>query len=143
MIGGLAGIVCLLAIGLKTRFGYDDSLDVVGIHLVGGLLGSILLGVFADVAVNEIGTDGLALGGGADLLVDQIVASAAVLAFSFVVSYILAKVIDATMGIRVSEEQEIEGLDRSQHAETAYSLMDLGSASGGPVVSAGDRASVS
>ncbi|MGI8758700.1 MAG: ammonium transporter [Acidimicrobiales bacterium] len=142
VIGGLAGVVCLLAIGLKTRFGYDDSLDVVGIHLVGGLVGSILLGVFADVAVNESATDGLLLGGGADLLVNQVVASGAVLAFSFVVSYVLAKVIDATMGIRVSEDQEIEGLDRSQHAETAYSLSDLGSASGGPVVPAGDRAPV-
>ncbi len=125
VIGAAAGVVCLLAIGLKFRFGYDDSLDVVGIHLVGGLLGSLLLGVFADVSVNDAGADGLLFGGGAELLVAQVVASVAVVAFSLVVSFALAKLIDAVMGIRVSAEDELEGLDRSQHAETAYFLDDL------------------
>ncbi|CAN5752262.1 ammonium transporter [soil metagenome] len=143
LIGAAAGCVCLLAIGFKNRFGYDDSLDVIGIHLVGGLLGSIVLGLFADSAVNELAVDGLFLGGGAGLLVDQIVASAAVLAFSLVVSAALAKVIDVTMGLRVSAEEELEGLDRSQHAETAYILSDLGSSLGTPTSHQGDRAPVS
>ena len=81
VIGGAAGVVCLLAISLKNRFGYDDSLDVIGVHLIGGLLGAILLGLFADTAVNELGYDGLFFGGGTELLVDQIVASAATFAY--------------------------------------------------------------
>ena len=144
VIGAAAGAVCLFAINLKFRFGYDDSLDVVGIHLVGGLLGSLLLGLFADVSVNDAGADGLLFGGGAELMVAQVVASAAVLVFSLVVSLALAKLIDAVMGIRVSAEDELEGLDRSQHAETAYFLNDM-VASLGPHVPQppGDRTSVS
>jgi Amt family ammonium transporter len=127
-IGGAAGVVCLLAISLKNRFGYDDSLDVVGVHLVGGLLGAILLGCFADSGINSVVThEGLFLGGGTDLLVDQVVASVATLAYSLVASLAIAKVIDVTMGLRVSEEDEILGLDLSQHAETAYSSGDGGS----------------
>ncbi|MGH9149779.1 MAG: ammonium transporter, partial [Acidimicrobiales bacterium] len=83
---------------------------------------SVLLGFFADDAVNELGTDGLLLGGGGGLLVDQITAVIATLVYSFVVSFVIAKVLDVTMGIRVSEDDEAEGLDTSQHAETAYSL---------------------
>jgi Amt family ammonium transporter len=124
-IGGIAGALCFLAIQLKYRFGYDDSLDVVGVHLVGGLVGSILLGVFADTAVNELGFDGLLFGGG-ELIVDQIVASAVTLAYSFVVSFIIAKVIDATIGLRVPAEDEVTGLDLTQHAETAYNFGDAG-----------------
>lgn len=123
-IGFIAGVVCLLAIRLKTRFNYDDSLDVIGVHLVGGLLGSLLLGFFADHSVNEIAVDGLLLGGGTGLLVDQLIASAATLAFSFVVSLVLAKLIDVTIGLRVTHDQELEGLDRSVHAESAYSGID-------------------
>ena len=122
VIGGAAGVVCLLAISLKNRFGYDDSLDVIGVHLIGGLLGAILLGLFADTAVNELGYDGLFFGGGTELLVDQIVASAATFAYSFLVSLLIAKAIDLVLGLRVSDEQELEGLDRSQHAETAYAF---------------------
>ena len=122
VIGGAAGVVCLLAISLKNRFGYDDSLDVIGVHLVGGLLGAILLGFFADTTVNELGYDGLFFGGGTDLLVDQVVASAATFAYSFIVSLLIAKVIDLVIGLRVTAEQELEGLDRSQHAETAYAF---------------------
>jgi ammonium transporter, Amt family len=126
-IGFLAGAICFLAIQLKFKFGYDDSLDVVGVHLVGGLVGSLLLGFFADSAVNEFGFDGMFFGGGADLLLDQLVASGAVLAYSLVVSLILGKLIDVTIGLRVSEDQEDEGLDISQHAEQAYSLAAAGS----------------
>ncbi len=142
VIGFVAGVVCLLAISLKNRFGYDDSLDVVGVHLVGGLTGALLLGLFADSRVNELAFDGLFLGGGAGLLVDQIVASAATLAYSFVVSLIIAKVIDGVMGLRVSPDQELEGLDRSQHAETAYVLTDLGSSFGASDTHASDKTPV-
>ena len=122
-IGFIAGAICLLAIQLKFKFGYDDSLDVVGVHLVGGLVGSILLGLFASSKVNAVVTnEGLLLGGGSELLKDQVVASLVTLAFSFVVSLILAKVLDVIMGIRVTPEQEQEGLDQSMHAEAAYAL---------------------
>jgi Amt family ammonium transporter len=123
IVGALAGAVCLLAIGIKSAAGFDDSLDVVAVHLVGGLLGSLLLGFFADAAVNPIVThEGVFLGGGADLLLDQLTASAATLAYSLVVSFAIAKVIQSTIGLRVDPEAELEGLDRSQHAETAYYL---------------------
>ena len=120
-IGLVTGAVCFLALGLKRSFGFDDSLDVIAVHLVGGLIGSILLGFFADASINGVVTnEGLFLGGGADLLVDQIVASIVTLAFSFVASIIIGKVIDLTIGLRVTEEDEIQGLDLSQHAEVAY-----------------------
>ena len=119
-IGAVAGAVCYLALGLKTRFGFDDSLDVIAVHLVGGILGALLLGVFADKGVNEFGFDGLLFGGGASLLVDQVVALAATMAFSFPVTWILAKVLDRTIGLRVTTEDELVGLDQSQHAEAAY-----------------------
>jgi Amt family ammonium transporter len=123
LIGLAAGILCVLAIQLKFKFGYDDSLDVIGVHLVGGLVGALLLGFFADSSVNELVVDeGIFLGGGASLLWFQAVASFVTLAFSFVVSFILAKVIDKLIGLRVSEEDEDEGLDFSQHAETAYNF---------------------
>jgi Amt family ammonium transporter len=126
-IGLVTGIICAKAIGLKYRFGYDDSLDVVGVHLVGGLLGSILLGLFADTAVNAAGRDGLFFGGGAGLLGEQALAAGVTLAFSFVVSLIIAKVIDLTIGLRVDEDVEAEGLDLALHAETAYAFGDFGS----------------
>ena len=127
IIGFVAGGVCFLAIGLKRRFGFDDSLDVVAVHLVGGLLGSILLGLFADPAINGIvANPGMFIdGGGSDLIVDQVVASAVTFAYSFVVSFIIMKILDITIGVRITDEQEIEGLDRSQHAETAYALNEL------------------
>jgi Amt family ammonium transporter len=127
LIGAVAGVLCFLAISLKFRFGYDDSLDVVGIHLVGGLIGAILLGFFADAAVNPLVVDeGVFFGGGTALLVDQLIASVSVLVFSFVVSLILAKVVDLIFGLRVTPEQEDEGLDLSQHAESAYSFGSTG-----------------
>jgi Amt family ammonium transporter len=127
-IGFAAGVICLLAISLKTKFGYDDSLDVVGVHLVGGLLGSVLLGLFADSGINElVANEGLFLGGGADLLVDQVVASAVTFAYSFVLSFVIAKIIDAVMGLRVSDSDELVGLDLSQHAETGYSMGEASS----------------
>jgi Amt family ammonium transporter len=128
IIGLAAGVLCVLAIRLKFRFGYDDSLDVVGVHLVGGIIGGLLLGFFADAKVNKLVThEGVFLGGGFSLLWFQFVACAVTFAFSFVASYIIAKVIDLTIGMRVSEEDEAEGLDFSQHAETAYSFGSTGS----------------
>jgi Amt family ammonium transporter len=121
-IGLVTGAVCYLALSIKRAAGFDDSLDVVAVHLVGGLVGSILLGFFADSAINSVVTnEGVFLGGGGDLLVDQIVASVVTLAYSFVVSFIIAKVIDTTMGMRASAEAEDAGLDVSLHAEHAYS----------------------
>jgi len=122
VIGFLAGGVCFLAIQLKYRFGYDDSLDVVGVHLVGGLFGSIALGFFADLTVNAAGKDGVFFGGGSQLLANQAIASAAVFGFSFVVSLVIGKLIDLAIGLRVTEEHEQEGLDLSQHAESAYNV---------------------
>ncbi len=127
-IGFVAGVLCVLAIQLKFRFGYDDSLDVIGVHLVGGLAGALMLGLFADSAVNDVVThEGLFLGGGLTLLWYQLVASVATLVFSLVVSFAIAKVIDKVMGLRVSPEDEDEGLDASQHAESAYSFGATGS----------------
>ncbi|MFM8826859.1 MAG: ammonium transporter, partial [Actinomycetota bacterium] len=119
-IGAVAGAVCYLALRLKTKFRFDDSLDVIAVHLVGGLVGALLLGLFADTKVNSLGFDGLFFGGGTELLVNQVIASAATLAFSFVVTYVAARVINATIGIRVAPEAELVGLDQSQHAESAY-----------------------
>jgi ammonium transporter, Amt family len=120
-IGLIAGAVCYLALGIKKAFRFDDSLDVIAVHLVGGLVGSLLLGLFADSSINPAVTnEGLFLGGGADLLLDQALASVVTLVYSFVATLIIGKVIDVTMGLRVSEEDEDTGLDLSQHAEVAY-----------------------
>jgi Amt family ammonium transporter len=123
-IGLIAGAVCYLAISLKFRFGYDDSLDVIAVHLVGGIIGSILLGLFADASVNPAGKDGVFFGGGWSLFGEQVLAVAVVMVFSFVVSGIIGLVLKTVLpkGIRVSEEEEQEGLDLTQHSEVAYSL---------------------
>ena len=126
VIGLVAGAVCFLAIQLKFKFGYDDALDVVGVHLVGGLVGSLLLGLFADTAVNSLGADGLFAGGGLSLLRKQFLAVGATIVWSGLVTLILAKVIDATIGLRVKPEEEAEGLDVTQHAEAGYAYGDLG-----------------
>ncbi|MBW3536900.1 MAG: ammonium transporter [Actinobacteria bacterium] len=124
-IGAVAGAVCFLAIQLKYRLRYDDSLDVVAVHLVGGIIGSVLLGVFADAGVNDAAPDGLLFGGNAELLVNQFIAVGATLAFSGILSLVLAKVIDLAIGLRVDEDDEAQGLDTTQHAETAYSFGDV------------------
>jgi Amt family ammonium transporter len=119
IIGFVAGVVCYLALAVKEVLRLDDSLDVIAVHLVGGLVGTILLGLFADADVNPLG-DGLFYGGGGELLKDQVVAAVGVMAFSGVVTYILATAIDKTIGLRVSVDDELTGLDQSQHAESAY-----------------------
>src|SRR4029450_13087598 len=100
-IGLIAGPLCLLACSLKFRFGYDDSLDVVGVHLVGGIIGSLLLGVFATLGVTSAGADGVFYGGGFSLLGEQALAVGVTIVYSGVLSLIIAKVIDVTMGLRV------------------------------------------
>lgn len=120
-LGAIAGALCALAVGLKYKFGYDDSLDVVGVHLVGGLAGSILVGVFA-TADAPAGVNGLLFGGGVDQLNRQLIACLAVLIYSFVITYIIAKIVDKTIGFRISPEAEAKGIDLSEHAESAYEL---------------------
>ena len=118
-LGAIAGVLCALAVGLKYKFGYDDSLDVVGVHLVGGLAGSLLVGIFATKDA-PAGVDGLLFGGGFDQFNRQLIASVAVLAYSFVVTYIIAKIVDKTVGFRITPEAEAKGIDLSEHAESAY-----------------------
>jgi Amt family ammonium transporter len=122
LTGALAGAICPLAVGLKTKLGYDDSLDVVGVHLVGGVLGTLVIGLLASAGAPN-GADGLFYGGGLDLLGKQAVAAGAVLAYSFVVTYLICVVIKRTMGLRVSPEVEEHGLDASLHRDAAYDLV--------------------
>jgi Amt family ammonium transporter len=126
LVGAIAGALCALAVGLKFRFGYDDSLDVVGVHLVGGIVGTLLIGILG-TAKAPAGVDGLLYGGGVDQLWRQAVAAGAVLAFSFGFAYLIGTVIDKTIGFRVGEESEVTGIDLTTHAESAY---ELGSVSG-------------
>ncbi|GAA2779728.1 ammonium transporter [Saccharopolyspora taberi] len=118
-IGAITGGICALAVSLKYRFGYDDSLDVVGVHLVGGLLGTLLVGVFASEAA-PAGVSGLLYGGGFDQLWRQAVGAVAVLGYSFVLSLVIALLVKVTVGFRLSEQDEVEGIDETEHAETAY-----------------------
>ncbi len=127
MIGILAGSICAWAVGLKYRFGYDDSLDVVGVHLVGGLVGTIGIGLLASAAA-PAGVDGLLYGGGVDQLWRQIVAALATFTYSFVMTMIIAKALDRTMGFRVERDLELSGVDVEIHAETAYDLHVAGGA---------------
>jgi Amt family ammonium transporter len=138
VIGVAAGVLCYLAVSLKFRLGYDDSLDVVGVHLVGGIVGSILLGVFAQTSINPAGLckgtfandvcdgtvlKGLIYGGGGFFL-RQIVAVVVVVIFTFIVSFVLARIVQLVMGLRASEEQEYTGLDIALHEERAYVLSE-------------------
>jgi ammonium transporter, Amt family len=125
VIGALAGVVCAMAVGLKYRLGFDDSLDVVGVHLVGGLLGTVLVGFLA-TADAPAGIDGLFYGGGVDQLWRQVVGAVSVMVFSFVVTYVLGTVLQRTIGFRLDEEDEVAGIDSFEHAETAYDLVALG-----------------
>ena len=120
VIGFVAGILCSLAVGLKYVFNIDDSLDVVGVHLVGGIWGSLSLGIFGTVAVNSIGLDGLLYGGGTDLLMKQLLGVGLVFAYSFIATSIIGFAIEKTMGFRIKRENELEGIDLVEHAESAY-----------------------
>ncbi|GGP47681.1 ammonium transporter [Saccharothrix coeruleofusca] len=118
-VGAITGALCALAVSLKYRFGFDDSLDVVGVHLVGGLSGTVLIGLFASDAA-PAGINGLFYGGGVDQLWRQVVGAAAVLAYSFVLSLVLGYLVKLTVGFRADEEAEVGGIDEAEHAETAY-----------------------
>jgi ammonium transporter, Amt family len=121
VIGAVAGFLCYNACNLKTKLGYDDSLDVVGVHAVGGTWGAIATGFFATKAINAAGADGLFYGNPGQLWI-QLIGILASWVLGFVVTFILLKILDATMGLRVTDEEEVEGLDLSQHSETAYAL---------------------
>ncbi len=119
IIGSIAGVVCFLTVSAKSKYGFDDSLDVVGIHGVGGIVGTLCLGIFASTSVNPGGVDGL-LAGNVQQLGKQVVGVVAVVAYTFVVSWILFKVIHGIMGMRLVEDAEVEGMDSTEHSETAY-----------------------
>ncbi|MEV5310266.1 MULTISPECIES: ammonium transporter [unclassified Streptomyces] len=137
-VGAIAGLLCAMAVGLKYKFGYDDSLDVVGVHLVGGIVGSLLVGFFAS-GEGQSDVKGLFYGGDAAQLGKQAAGVFAVLAYSLVVSAILAFVLDKTIGMRVPEDDEVAGIDQAEHAETAY---DFSGAGGGTSRSASVAAPV-
>jgi ammonium transporter, Amt family len=117
IIGAVAGALCALSVGLKFKLGYDDSLDVVAVHLVGGIVGTVMIG-FVGVEV------GLFNGGGTEQLVKQVIGAGAVLAYSFIATLIIGKIIDLTIGFRITHDQEIAGIDLAVHAERAYELSD-------------------
>ena len=120
VIGFVAGILCSLAVGLKYIFNIDDSLDVVGVHLVGGIWGSLSVGIFGSAAVNSIGLDGVLYGGGTALLMKQLLGVGLVFAYSFIATLIIGFAIEKTMGFRIKRENELEGIDLVEHAESAY-----------------------
>jgi Amt family ammonium transporter len=128
-IGLVAGGACCLAVTFKHRLGYDDALDVVGVHLVGGLIGTLMIGVVADSEF-AAGYSSVVDGGSFALLGKQALAAVAVMAYSFVATVVIALLIKVTMGLRVTEEEEVTGIDTMVHAESAYELSGIGATSG-------------
>lgn len=126
VIGFAAGVVCLLAVSAKFRLRYDDSLDVVAVHGVGGVVGMLLLGIFAARGIDAGGSNGLLSGGRLHLVGLQAMAVVATIGYAFVATWAVASAVDAVLGLRVAPDEEIEGLDTIQHAETAYSGGALG-----------------
>ncbi len=127
LLGSLAGMACVLGVRLKFRYGYDDALDVVGVHYVGGVIGTLFVGLFASTAVNAaITTEGLLLGGGLRQLSLQVLGVLVASAWAFAATYVLARVLNRVVGLRVPDDAEITGLDASQHAESAYDLGGVG-----------------
>ena len=137
LVGLVAGGMCCIAVTWKHKGGYDDALDVVGVHLVGGIVGTLIIGLLAsDTATGSKDLRGLFYGGGFSLLGKQATAAAAVLAYSFVLTYVIALVLKKTMGLRISEEDEIAGIDTTNHAESAYEFAGLGTAGSGSLTAA-------
>lgn len=122
VIGLVAGALCALAVSIKYALGFDDSLDVVAVHLVGGIWGSLSIGLFGTSVVNSLGLDGVFYGGGTTLLQKQALGVGLVLAYSFVATLIIGFIIEKTIGFRVKKDAEVEGVDFSEHAETAYEM---------------------
>jgi Amt family ammonium transporter len=121
LIGAVAGLLCYTALNAKTKFGYDDSLDAFGVHGVGGTLGTVMAGLFASVAINSAGANGMFFGNPKQLAV-QAGSVLLVAAYSFIVSLIIFKIIDATTGLRVDDDEETQGLDITQHGESGYTV---------------------
>jgi Amt family ammonium transporter len=122
VIGLVAGALCALAVGLKFRFGFDDSLDVVGVHLVGGLVGCLMIGLVGTVGANPLGRNGIFTGGDFSALTIQAAGAVAVMVYSFVMTAIIGLAIDKTIGFRITQDDEISGIDLAEHAETGYDL---------------------
>ena len=122
VIGLVAGALCARAVSIKYALGFDDSLDVVAVHLVGGIWGSLSIGLFGTSVVNSLGLDGVFYGGGTTLLLKQALGVGLVLAYSFVATLIIGLIIEKTIGFRVKKDAEVEGVDLSEHAETAYEM---------------------
>ena len=122
ILGLIAGVASSYAVSRKYKFGYDDSLDVVGVHGVSGIVGMIGIGLFATATVNATGKEGLFINGSPDLLIKQLIAIVAVAAFSFCATWLIATVIPRTIGFRVPREEELTGLDTTYHAESAYDI---------------------
>jgi len=127
LLGLIAGAICAWAVTLKYKLGFDDSFDVVGIHMVGGLVGTLALGFLASDLAAEGGQNGLLYGGSFNLFLVQLIAAVGVMIYSFILAGIIALVLKATTGIREDEEDEVNGIDLAEHAETAYELGDSGS----------------
>jgi Amt family ammonium transporter len=124
IIGFVAGTFCFLAVSfLKPKFGYDDSLDAFGVHGIGGIVGAISTGFFASILINPGGANGLLYGNGKQVLI-QLLAVGVTIVYTFISTFIIYKVIDIVMGVRVSEKHEHMGIDLSQHHESAYTLME-------------------
>jgi Amt family ammonium transporter len=121
LIGLAAGVVCYISLNMKNRLGYDDSLDAFGVHGIGGILGTLAAGLLAQKAINPAGADGLFFGN-PKLFITQLIAVAITIAYSFIVTAVILKVLDRTVGLRVDDESEVVGLDISQHGESGYTL---------------------
>jgi Amt family ammonium transporter len=134
-IGATAGVVCLLAIQLKYKLGYDDSLDVVGVHLVGGIIGTVLIGVFS-TSEGAGGVDGLLYGGGFGSLGDQALGVVVAVIYSGLLTAVIALAIKYTIGLRLDEEDEVNGIDLVAHGESAYDLHSGTSGSGSVLAAA-------
>jgi Amt family ammonium transporter len=122
VIGLVAGAVCALSVGIKYKLGFDDSLDVVAVHLIGGIWGSLAIGLFGSSAVNSLSLDGIFYGGGTALLGKQALGVGIVFAYSFIATLIIGYAIEKTIGFRVKKDAEVEGIDLNEHAETAYEM---------------------
>lgn len=122
VIGLVAGAICALSVGIKYKMGFDDSLDVVAVHLIGGIWGSLSIGLFGSSAVNSLSLDGIFYGGGTTLLGKQALGVGLVFAYSFIATLIIGYAIEKTIGFRVKKDAEVEGIDLNEHAETAYEM---------------------
>ena len=129
LLGLVAGAICAWAVSWKWKLGFDDSLDVVGVHLVGGVVGTLVIGLLATAGPGGVDVDGLFYGGNAELLGKQVLAATVVLAYSFVLTYLIGKLIDVTIGFRLDPEDEVTGIDQVEHLESAY---DHAGAAGSP-----------